>query len=890
MKKEEGRGMRHKRCSFMMIAMLSIIIQLSLCPGLNQAAGYEREERRDLGERFKIEVDLEELGFFGSVKEVVDVETYDRIEVSQKGSDICLETAVQPAQVKILKLVLNDPEWKDNRSRRVRPVVPNGDVYKRVNGDEIILGNSKIEIRFNKENGAIVNLINKQTKTSYLTGKNPNSFVLYYSREADIWKAKEYINPREGRTKVTSEVIQGKDQVLHSYAFAEKEDLMTLRLRYSTLKGSGKAFKIAIEQVITMRSNDELTQWNLIIDNRDRGTIISAIFPMFSDLQRLSEDDYYIGTQGYGFMIPDPLSQLSKRFYSMPDEQCPLGRQWHEYGNKREGLYLAAYDRDIIYKTFNFGNRQGKGIYSGKRNPLNRGINSKAEMSIKTYCFVGPGKRWESFDYMFGIHRGDWHWSADRYREWFLTWAKTPKVPHWYKENFDLAFVGIIGQSNHVECRYEEMKNKYKRKNMMLFWYGWNKGWLDTFPEYDPIPLSQFSWGGRENLEKAIKEIHKLGGRVGLYTNAHIISIGSKIYENTGGNFDQRKHGSWDAIGRNEIPYYELYEGKIFVVPCPFVKEWQDVYLKYIKKIPQFGADGMQLDQIGLNMPQLCYKKSHGHPTPANGPAIGTLKFLKRIREKVKRINPDFVLYPEFHSDAFIQYTDDAGGWCCGDYGRHVCEETGLTVINLPEIYRYTLPEYPRIHQDPTKTPNRYAYPFILGNRFSPDPDFREYYKIVDHYSTIAKRGSGYFIDGKFMDTIGLTVSDPGIVGKVHLSKNRDSFIIALWNPGVKSEFGIESEEKGREIEGEEEIHTQTRITEDMAISIAKKDIRIQRLISKYPGITINSYFLGQYGVWRVEFYVGEDNIVSASISDETGKVMEVEISEVKSKKNLQEE
>ena len=859
--------MKRKR-SIIIISILLSLISMSV----GQAVELEGKEQDYPSEdSLNINIDLAEIGFSGSVKEIVDIETQKKNEFIQKGSIVTLATSVKPADVKILKVVLDDPKWIDIRNREINPVIPKPDIYNKVQGNHIIVGNSKVELHFDKRNGAVVDLINKQTHSSYLTGTNSNSFVLYYSTERDIWRAKEYENPREGRIKVTSEIIQGKEQTLSSYSFDKRRNEITLRLRYNSLKGKGKTYNIAVEELITIRSNDELWKWNIIIRNKDRGTVISVVFPMLSDLKRLSEDDYYISAQGFGSKILDPLTQLSRRFFSWPGETAPLSRQWHEYGNREEGLYMAAYDKNLIYKTFNFGNRQGKGIYSRKRNPLNRDLKSKAEMSIKTYCFVSPGNRWESFDFMVGLHKGDWRWSADRYREWFMSWAKKPEVPRWYKENFDYHYGGILTQDDRVEIRYSEMKNVYTRKNEMIQWSGWHKGGHDdSYPEYIPIPRSQFSWGGEENLRRAIRDIHRRGGRVGLYTNGHIIDVGTKTYANTGGDFSTRKPGSWDAIDRNGKAYCEVYGSRTFTVPDPFVIEWQETYAAYARKIAECGADGMQVDQVGLRMPQLCYNKDHGHPTPANGPAIGTLTFLRKTREAVRKINPNFVMYPEYHSDAFIQYLDDPGGWCCGDYGRHVCKETGLKVINLPEIYRYTLPEYPRIHQYPTRTPDRYAYPFILGNRFSPDTDFKDFERATQ-YVTISNRESEYFIDGRFMDTIGLRISDSKIEGKAHVSINRDSFIIALWNPSRirESEIGLEEEA--------EEIHTETMITADEAVALVKKDIRIQSLLSEHPRAEINSYFVKEYRVWVVEFFVGDEKIASAFVSDETEKVVEVD-------------
>ena len=76
-------------------------------------------------------------------------------------------------------------------------------------------------------------------------------------------------------------------------------------------------------------------------------------------------------------------------------------------------------------------------------------------MSLTREVAVKPGEKWKLPLSVLAVHEGDWHLSADRYREWARSWMKKPKVPQWMYDDNGWALMGI--QNGHPFHRIPEI-------------------------------------------------------------------------------------------------------------------------------------------------------------------------------------------------------------------------------------------------------------------------------------------------------------------------------------------------------------------------------------------------------------------------------------------------
>ncbi|MBM3493466.1 MAG: hypothetical protein FJX72_03965, partial [Armatimonadetes bacterium] len=71
-------------------------------------------------------------------------------------------------------------------------------------------------------------------------------------------------------------------------------------------------------------------------------------------------------------------------------------------------------------------------------NPNNRRDDMCLTWAWATYVFAEPGETWRSCEFGIGVHQGDWHDTADRFRAWLDTWRRPCDTPSGAKEKIGL--------------------------------------------------------------------------------------------------------------------------------------------------------------------------------------------------------------------------------------------------------------------------------------------------------------------------------------------------------------------------------------------------------------------------------------------------------------------
>ena len=168
------------------------------------------------------------------------------------------------------------------------------------------------------------------------------------------------------------------------------------------------------------------------------------------------------------------------------------------------------------------------------------------------------------------------------------------------------------------------------------------------------------------------------------------------------------------------VGYYADRHG--WYLMCPASEGFQehlhfwivDMYAK------RFGADGVYLDQAGAALAKPCYNLDQGHGDIGDW-GMGNTELLRRCVEEARRIDADFILAIEGAGDALGQYAD-----------LHLIS----CLCTNPEVYHYTFPDH------------------ILISGFS-NASHLDWQQRVTR-----QRIKPWLHPGRFMDTVGLTVSD----------------------------------------------------------------------------------------------------------------------------------
>lgn len=175
--------------------------------------------------------------------------------------------------------------------------------------------------------------------------------------------------------------------------------------------------KVRIEMDVKI-DKTPLSRWQIRLKNDSDYRILSVTFPDLSGLRIGSDfkDDVLIMPDHSGRRIDNPAqSGAFERVY------CgSASMSWMDLYDGSGGLYLAAYNKVLRVTDL-------------KTVPAPTG--DSITLSIKRYDSIAKGDSPTPIDYAIGIHTGDWHWAADRYREYFTeTFGKTMH-PEWMQES-----------------------------------------------------------------------------------------------------------------------------------------------------------------------------------------------------------------------------------------------------------------------------------------------------------------------------------------------------------------------------------------------------------------------------------------------------------------------
>ena len=158
---------------------------------------------------------------------------------------------------------------------------------------------------------------------------------------------------------------------------------------------------------------------------------------------------------------------------------------------------------------------------------------SRLFLTVSHYPAVRKGECVESGKTIFAVLDGDWRCGSALYRKFAdSTFNKPNNTPDWVKNMTGWQRIILKHQFGEVFFKYSDLPQVYKDgvangiNTLMVF--GWWKGRFDNgYPEYECDP----ELGGEEELKAAIDEIHRLGGKVHLYTNGSPIDIKTDFYK-----------------------------------------------------------------------------------------------------------------------------------------------------------------------------------------------------------------------------------------------------------------------------------------------------------------------------------------------------------------------
>ncbi|MDD5705107.1 MAG: hypothetical protein PHR35_04220 [Kiritimatiellae bacterium] len=236
-----------------------------------------------------------------------------------------------------------------------------------------------------------------------------------------------------------------------------------------------------------------------------------------------------------------------------------------------------------------------------------------------TGVFVEPGQTWNSCEFGVGVHQGDWHVTADRFRKWLATWWRPCDTPRALRERIGLFHVHMhdfSGVARHEFAELPAIARDAKRHGIrdLMLWD--NTASVYMRPDrggFWEMPLSR-----KRELKAALAAVRKLGCSVSSFVNWRLLSE----YNSTWPKLKPLVQESLFGVGLFGFPCGTEdggwfgdpgYEMGSHAVCCG-----AGGYRKYanavLERTLDLGFDAIAVDQASEW--NYCLSRKHGHASP----------------------------------------------------------------------------------------------------------------------------------------------------------------------------------------------------------------------------------------------------------------------------------
>ena len=375
-----------------------------------------------------------------------------------------------------------------------------------------------------------------------------------------------------------------------------------------------------------------------------------------------------------------------------------------------------------------------------------------------SFPFLQPGGTWRSPVIGVGVHQGDWHATADRFRAWLDTWWKTQEPPERLRRSMGFQVIQLRnfdGLPNHRFADVLALAAEGMRYGVddTCFWDPITCLYLrpddgDFWEEYDP---SQ----SLDDLRAAVVDARRMGANVSTMINYHLIRRNSAVYERIGGDEQVARsmYGSpvtedWSTCSSAHAGFRTGYLSRQAVVLCQKSDAFRARALDITRRTLDLGFTSLFIDQAFETNP--CFVEAHGHRSPADTHEAA-LEWFREAYEIVRTRDPQAYVIGETTDVFGEQHLDVAWNWSWA----HVA----------PEVIRYTLPEklYCWVVDHQAHVLNRaFVMGFLMAfttcqaeQSIARYPEFAER---VARLGELRKRCADWIMRGRFRDRIGLAV------------------------------------------------------------------------------------------------------------------------------------
>ncbi|MFH1007461.1 MAG: DUF6259 domain-containing protein [Candidatus Latescibacterota bacterium] len=375
------------------------------------------------------------------------------------------------------------------------------------------------------------------------------------------------------------------------------------------------------------------------------------------------------------------------------------------------------------------------------------------------FPFIPPGETWRSPVIGIGVHSGDWHATADRFREWMDGWWKAPQAPKRLRESIGFQTIQIRTFDGVPIHRFEDIPKlaadgmKYGVSDLCI-WDPIAGVYLrpddgDFWEEFDPSQSI-------DDLRAGLAEARRTGCNVSTLVNYRLIRGNSSLYRKIGDDQVQRtSYGSpviedWSTCTARHVSFNTGYLGREGRVLCQRSPGFRERAMAITKATMELGFTSLFIDQAFDCNP--CFAEHHGHVSPSDTYEAAVEWSAEAARMVRSR---DLEAYVIGENCDVFQSQEINVSWYWGWSAA------------ASQVMRYTIPEAMLcwvIDHQPVELNRAFAQGFLVAFTTSMAEQSLEVYPEfgarVAQLAKLRKQTADFIAHGRFRDNVGLQVKD----------------------------------------------------------------------------------------------------------------------------------
>ncbi len=651
----------------------------------------------------------------------------------------------------------------------------------------LVLENNQVAFRFSGENGALLGIRNKLTNTDFLVPERETPLFSFTGLRPEFKTLVEI-----GFSQAELKQVTGPAQGLLTLAYE--------------LMGGG------IQATVKVKLDGPLARFSMIVENKTIYDLSQVRLLSLKGL-RIGEDhtdDYLCSPILTGAVAKNPAA-LEFPWQSYTDRPLAYPGMattcfFDLYDAQGGGLYYACEDPQYRLTELTFSNgAEDKPRPEAGGAPLpptdtgwrfaavpgtyiNLGFDKRMLINRRTGPVTVP-------DVVVGVHTGDWHWGADRYREWAQSWMpQLRQTPDWLRDmegwtNLHMTHLGRFVDLTKADHRPTTGRGFTFRDPPAPFLATWAQ--QASAEAYWATPVLHLLLGTEEEFAAGLQKQHEMGHRFICYNLPS--NINPTFHQGPGGMragivpLSMYPDDQLPPLGFYPEVGVRLYDGSLREPDglyceanvCNAAPKWL-AYNRHIvldKYILGYGNDGMYLDGAGLYDlgTQDCKNLGHGHSDYGVW-TNGFLNWLREVKVEARKARPGAVFCGEGMSDVYHTQLDL--GLFYPDNNSSVLRYTIPWNIGMILGYKAnTIAEWPD---------GLLEYATVYGIKYGgPDPQRLEK---SAQFTAFRARWSQLQFRARFLDDQGLSVGDPQVRAKLYArdDANARAALVVAWNAEKK--------------------------------------------------------------------------------------------------------